>query len=89
MKIAQIDWLIFWHALNPQDSASRNRWLRRWVFADDGVSLSMQLVPPETTSSNPADAYEAVARTPSTMTMLQRAPLGSEAPSELNESTVV
>jgi hypothetical protein len=59
MKIAQIDWPLFWPALNQQDSASRNRWLGRWVFADDGVRLSMQLVPLDTTSSNPADSYKA------------------------------
>jgi hypothetical protein len=41
--------------LNQQDSASRNRWLGRWVFADDGVRLSMQLMPSDTTSSNPSD----------------------------------
>jgi hypothetical protein len=37
MKIAEVDWPLFWHALNQQDSASRNRWLGRWVFADEGV----------------------------------------------------
>jgi hypothetical protein len=52
MKIAQIDWPLFWHALKQQDSASRNRWLGRWVFANDGVRLSMQPAPPKAASSN-------------------------------------
>ncbi len=42
MKIAEIDWPLFWHALNQQDSVSRGPWLGRWVFPDDGVRLSLQ-----------------------------------------------
>src|SRR5262245_41938628 len=41
MKIAEIDWPLFWHALAQHD-ANRRLWLRRWVFADAGVRLSMQ-----------------------------------------------
>jgi hypothetical protein len=44
MKIAEIDWPLFWRALAQQDAVSRSLWLRRWVFADDGVRLSMQSV---------------------------------------------
>jgi hypothetical protein len=58
MKIAQIDRLLFWHALSQQDSASRNRWLGRWLFADDAVRLSMQPAPSETTGSNLANASD-------------------------------
>ena len=42
MKIAEIDWPLFWHALAQQDAVSRSLWLRRWVFSDDSVRLSMQ-----------------------------------------------
>lgn len=42
MKIAEIDWQLFWYALSEQDSVGRERWLGRWVFADDAVRLSMQ-----------------------------------------------
>jgi hypothetical protein len=41
MKIAEIDWPLFWHALAQHD-ANRRLWLRRWAFADDGVRRSMQ-----------------------------------------------
>jgi hypothetical protein len=41
MKIAEIDRQVFWNALRLQDGAGRDRWLGRWVFADDGVRLSM------------------------------------------------
>ena len=88
MKIAEVDWPLFWPALNQQDSASRNRWLGRWVFADEGVRLSLQPAPRETTSSNPADAYNAAERTPWT----EQAPAGAarvEAPWNFNESIVV
>src|SRR6266404_4955507 len=42
MKIAEIDWPLFWHAFDQQDSVSCGPWLARWVFADDGVRLSMR-----------------------------------------------
>jgi hypothetical protein len=42
MKIAEIDWPLFWHAFDQQDSVSCSPWLARWVFADDGVRLSMR-----------------------------------------------
>jgi hypothetical protein len=41
MKVAAIDWQLFWQAWRQQDP-SRD-WLARWVFADDGVWLSMRL----------------------------------------------
>ena len=41
MKIAEIDWQVFWNALRQQDCAGRDRWLGRWAFADDGARLSM------------------------------------------------
>jgi hypothetical protein len=42
MKIAEIDWALFWQALNVLEPAAREHWLSRWVFADDGVKLSRQ-----------------------------------------------
>ena len=51
MKIAEIDWQLFWHALGQQRFTDRDRWLGRWVFADDGVRMSMQSAPSETGNS--------------------------------------
>lgn len=42
MKIAEIGWPLFWQALDQQDPAKRDFWLARWVFADDGVKLSLR-----------------------------------------------
>ena len=42
MRIAEIDWPLFWQALRQQDPTVRERWLARWVFADDTVRLSRQ-----------------------------------------------
>jgi hypothetical protein len=42
MKIAEIGWPLFWQALHQQDPAKRDFWLARWVFADDGVKLSLR-----------------------------------------------
>ena len=43
MKVAAIDWQLFWQAWRQQDPSSEGDWLARWVFADDGVWLSMRL----------------------------------------------
>lgn len=43
MKVAAIDWQLFWQAWREQDLSSQGDWLARWVFADDGVWLSMRL----------------------------------------------
>ena len=51
MKIAEIDWQLFWHALGQQRFTDQDRWLGRWVFADDGVRMSMQSAPSETGNS--------------------------------------
>jgi len=51
MKIAEIDWQLFWHALGQQRFTDRDRWLGRWFFADDGVRMSMQSAPSETGNS--------------------------------------
>jgi hypothetical protein len=32
----------FWQALGQQDPTLRDRWLARWVFADDTVKLSLR-----------------------------------------------
>jgi hypothetical protein len=42
MKIAEIDWPLFWQALSQLDSTARDHSLARWVFADDAVKLSLQ-----------------------------------------------
>ena len=52
MKVAEIDWSLFWHALSQQEADHRISWLRRWVFADDWVRLSMR---PATVESDDAD----------------------------------
>ena len=59
MKIAEIDWHLFWYAFSQQDEESRDRWLGRWVFADAGVKLSMRPMPLELSSSNPSYDDEA------------------------------
>ena len=43
MKVAAIHWQLFWQAWRQQDPSSEGDWLARWVFADDGVWLSMRL----------------------------------------------
>jgi hypothetical protein len=42
MKMAEIGWPLFWQALHQQDPAKRDFWRARWVFADDGVKLSLR-----------------------------------------------
>ena len=59
MKIAEIDWQLFWHAFSQQDVESRDRWVGRWVFADAGVKLSMRPMPLEASSSIPNHHDEA------------------------------
>jgi hypothetical protein len=56
MKIAEIDWQIFWDALSQQDCGSRDRWLGRWVFADDGARLSMAAALSQSGCSRIADS---------------------------------
>ena len=59
MKIAEIDWHLFWHAFSQQGVESRDRWLGRWVFEDAGVKLSMRPMPLEATSLSPSCDYDA------------------------------
>lgn len=40
MKIAEIDWPLFWQRWRHLDAKGAPRWLERWVFAADGVRLS-------------------------------------------------
>ena len=42
MRVAEIDWPLFWQALAKLEPATRDRWLSRWVFADDAVKLSLR-----------------------------------------------
>ena len=42
MNVAVISWHLFWEASDKQDLAGLDKWLGRWVFADDGVRLSMR-----------------------------------------------
>jgi len=42
MNASTINWNIFRQALDKQDLAGLDKWLGRWVFADDGVRLSMR-----------------------------------------------
>ena len=43
MKVVAIDWQLFWQAWREQDPSGQWDWLARWVFADDGVWLSLRL----------------------------------------------
>lgn len=47
MRVAEIDWPLFWHALSQLDPPGRDLWLARWVFADDGARLSLRAAPPK------------------------------------------
>jgi len=47
MKIAEIDWPVFWSALGQQKAEQQSAWLSRWVFADGRVRLSMHPVAPD------------------------------------------
>jgi len=42
MNVSIISWHLFWEASGKQDLAGLDKWLGRWVFADDGVRLSMR-----------------------------------------------
>ena len=59
MRIAEIDWQLFWHAFSQQGVESRDRWLGRWAFADASVKLSMRPMALEPSSSSPSDDDEA------------------------------
>jgi len=61
MKIAEIDWQLFWDAFRQQLSLDRYRWLGRWVFAADGVRLSMRSVSPEIGDAAHKDRRETLA----------------------------
>jgi len=52
MKISLIIWSLFWAAFYKQDLAGLDKWLGRWVFADDGVRLSMKTQPLKTGTSD-------------------------------------
>ena len=52
MKVSLIAWRLFWPAFNKQDLAGLDKWLGRWVFADDGVRLSMRTQPLKTGNSD-------------------------------------
>jgi len=43
MKTAEIEWSLFWQAWRQQSPFDRERWLARWVFADDAVKLSRRV----------------------------------------------
>ena len=53
MKIAEIDWPLFWQAWRQQNAIERDHWLARWVFADDAVKLSMRQAAPVESLSRP------------------------------------
>ena len=52
MNASVIDWHTFRRALGKQDSAGLDKWLARWVFADDGVRLSMRPAPQDGLASS-------------------------------------
>jgi hypothetical protein len=40
MKISVIPWHVFFEALKKQQPSTLEAWLRRWLFANEGVILS-------------------------------------------------
>lgn len=52
MKVSLITWRLFWDAFDKQDLAGLDKWLGRWVFAADGVRLSMRTQPLKTGNSD-------------------------------------
>jgi hypothetical protein len=52
MKMAEIDWQLFWQAWRQQNDARREQWLERWVFDDQRVRLSMRPIPREKGSNS-------------------------------------
>ena len=41
MNISVIPWHIFFEALKKQQPSTLETWLRRWLFANEGVLMSM------------------------------------------------
>jgi hypothetical protein len=41
MKIAVIPWHVFFEALKQQRPSTLENWLRRWLFTNEGVIMSM------------------------------------------------
>jgi len=41
MNISVIPWQVFFEALNKQKPSTLEAWLRRWLFANEGVVMSM------------------------------------------------
>jgi len=37
MKVSVMPWHVFWDALEKQDPPPPDRWVQRWLFADDGI----------------------------------------------------
>lgn len=54
MKIAEIDWPLFWQAWRQQNPLDRELWLARWLFADDAVKLSRHPAAPGKIRDNTA-----------------------------------
>jgi hypothetical protein len=43
MKVSIIPWRAFWDSSDTgKDPAALDRWLKRWVFADEGVTISIR-----------------------------------------------
>jgi hypothetical protein len=41
MQLSLIPWRVFLDALKKQNPYTRETWLRRWVFTDEGVIIAM------------------------------------------------
>jgi hypothetical protein len=52
MKISLIIWSLFWALFINRNLAGLDKWLGRWVLADDGVRLSMKTQPLKTVTSD-------------------------------------
>ena len=37
MKVSVMPWHVFWDAFEKQGPPPLDRWVQRWVFADDGI----------------------------------------------------
>ena len=42
MQFSLIPWQVFLDALKKQNPRTRDTWLRRWVFIDEGVIIAPQ-----------------------------------------------
>ena len=77
MKIAEIDWPLFWQAWRQQNPLEREPWLARWLFADDAVKLSRHPAAPGKIRDNTAQGGEDPVSAKSPQLRLSARPMAS------------